>query len=83
MVRKESNMSLSDVVVEVAMFINVLVYVYASYYLFNSYSEVKFMYLMFSALSSMVAVLYNSVGHRLTSAALHVASVLFALKVVS
>jgi len=74
---------LSDVVVAIAVFVNALVYVYATFYLFGNYSEAGFMYLMFSGLSWLVAVLYNSVGHKLSSAAVHVISTLFALKVVS
>jgi len=70
-------------VVAVVEFINALVYAYATFYLFGNYSEAGFMYLMFSGLSWVVAVLYSSVGHKLSSVAVHVISILFALKVVS
>jgi hypothetical protein len=82
MVTEEDKPSLSDVIYTVVFLINVFVFVYAAYYLFNDYSEVRFMYLTFSILFFMVAVLYYDVGQKLSGAAIHVFSVLYALKIV-
>jgi NADH:ubiquinone oxidoreductase subunit 5 (subunit L)/multisubunit Na+/H+ antiporter MnhA subunit len=82
MVTKEYRIPLSDVIYVVVMFVNALAYMYAVYYLFSDYSEVKFMYSAFSFLFLAVAVLYNSVNYKLSSVILHIISILFALKVV-
>jgi hypothetical protein len=83
MVTEVDEISIFGIVVAVVVVVNIFVYVYAVYHLFSSYSEVKFMYLAFSFLSWMVAVLYDYVGRRLTSVVMHVISILFAVRVVS
>jgi hypothetical protein len=62
--------------------VNVLVFVYAVFHLFSNYSEVRFMYLVFSFLHIIVADLYDYMGRKLSSAVFNVISVLFALKAV-
>ena len=62
--------------------VSALVFVYAVFHLFSNYSEVRFMYLVFSFLHIIVADLYDCMGRKLSSVVFNVISVLFALKAV-
>jgi hypothetical protein len=83
MVTGEDKPSIYDIVYVILFLINIFVFVYAQYHLFNNYSEVKFIYLTFSILFWMVGVLYYNIGYKLSGSMIHVFSILFAVRVVS
>jgi hypothetical protein len=66
----------------VVSIVNTLVYAYAVFSLFGSYSEVKFLYLLFSLVFFVVADLNVRVGRMFVATVMHVFSILTALNVV-
>jgi uncharacterized membrane protein len=70
------------IVVIIVAIVNAIVYTYALFHFFDGYSDVKFMYLAFSLVFFVIADLYDDMNRKLSSIAMHIISILFALKVV-